>query len=74
MISENDGGTQTKDAIVLFSPSCHPHGICRKTDKENMVVPHLAGMLHPQKGAVRFLLENFPETFSKMNLYHYVKK
>lgn len=42
--------------------------------KENMVAPHLAGMLHPQKGAVKFSLENFPETFLKMNLYHYVKK
>ncbi|CAO2585194.1 hypothetical protein LEMLEM_LOCUS3494 [Lemmus lemmus] len=43
-------------------------------DKENMVVLHLAGMLHPQKGAVRFLLENFPGIFLRMNSYHCVKK
>lgn len=43
-------------------------------DKENMAALHRAGMLHPQKEAVKFLLENFPETFLRMNLYHYVKK
>lgn len=60
--------------VLLFSPSYTPYGICRKMDKENMVVPHLVGMLHPQKGAVKFLLENSPETFLKMSLSHYVKK
>lgn len=43
-------------------------------DKENTAALHRAGMLHPQKEAVKFLLENFPETFLRMNLYHYVKK
>lgn len=60
--------------VLLSSPSYTPHGIRRKMDKENTVVPRLVGMLHPQKGAVKFLLENSPETFLKMSLSHYVKK
>lgn len=60
--------------VLLFSPSHTPHGIRRKMDKESTVVPRLVGMLHPQKGAVKFLLENSPETFLKMSLSHYVKK
>lgn len=60
--------------VLLFSPSHTPHGIRRKMDKESTVVPRLVGMLHPQKGAVKFLLENSPETFLKMSLSHCVKK
>lgn len=68
---ENNCGTQTKD--VFFSPY-NPLWICRKMDRENTAALPLDGMLQPQKGAVKFLLENFPETFLRMNSYPYVKK
>lgn len=73
MILKNTQGNWIKDLIIFFCPS-HLPWICRKMDKENMVALHLAGMLHPLKEAVKFLLENFPETFLRMSLYHYVKK
>lgn len=58
----------------LLSFIYHPPWTHRKMDKESTVVLHQAGMLRPQKGAVRFLLENFPGTFLRMNSYHCVKK
>lgn len=65
---------ELKGFIVFFSASYTPPGICRKMDKGNMAALHQAGMQHLQKEAARFLLENFPEIFLRMNLYHYVKK
>lgn len=58
--------------LWLTHPFIFLHG--RKMGRGNMGAHHLAGTALRRKGGVRSLLENFPETSLKMNLYHCVKK